>query len=59
MIVIVPTVRPVMMFSTFGMLEMGEVPRVALTDNPTPNDIINSPTQSTMYLFMISEILRL
>jgi len=42
-IVIVPNERGTAYFNTFGMQDMGVVPRSDITDNATPKDIMNSP----------------
>lgn len=47
MIVVVPTVKPEMDAVTYGKLEIGEVPNVALMENATPNAMIIKPIQKT------------
>ena len=40
MIVVVPTVRPLICSVTYGRLEIGEVPRFPLIEKPTPNAML-------------------
>lgn len=45
-IVVVPTLSPLMTAVTYGRLEMGEVPSSALMDSATPKAITASPASS-------------
>ena len=44
-IVAVPTVKGVNRLTTYGTLEIGDVPRLALIENATPNAITESPAR--------------
>jgi len=39
---------------TYGTLEIGDVPRFALIENATPNDITNKPATKSRYLLKYS-----
>lgn len=45
MIVAVPTVSGVNRLKTYGTLEIGEVPRLALIENATPKAMTESPAR--------------
>ena len=53
MISAVPTVSGAKRLTTYGTLEIGEVPRLALMENATPNAIIDNPIRSRRYRFRI------
>lgn len=53
MIVVCPTVSPLIRPVTYGRLDIGDVPRAALMEKATPNAIINSPTNSMPYLLSL------
>ena len=35
--------------STYGILEIGEVPKLAFVTNATPKELIKSPNKNTIY----------
>ena len=46
-----PSVRGNLRLSTYGMDEIGDVPRLAFVTRLTPSALINKPTKNNRYLF--------
>ena len=53
MIVAVPTVSGANRLTTYGTLDIGEVPRLALIEKATPNAIMARPARRRRYLRMM------
>ena len=51
-IVVIPTVSPLICPVTYGKLEIGEVPKFPLMEKPTPKAMISRPTIRKSHLFI-------